>query len=790
MHPERRRQGGTWIDPKQAGAPVRFIDSDSPGDDDPGEGRWLAGLEVHACGDHLLCHGPMGVAIAEGARLIDTIGALVRGETRKADRDALAACNRTRAWVAGGHGLEPARERAWTALRVSPARAAQTLREARRWRAVALGTEERAHAAFAQALERALARLGFERAPDGARDAWPLLWVGRLDDEPLLDAARALAGTQGTRPWAAVHPGWMGWLAAAGAGSAPEHAARACPQCLRQALEAGPWTEVLAAATPMRPMATRPGEALARGAREDAEGCARLIARTLASTQDGHGAALRWWPCDEGQPRGSETIARDGECRACGRPHDTARGRFDGTDAVDVPAVLKALEHGAGPWAGALAGCDDMEGTALFDLEWGFASNTTRSARARNVGQVRGLPGRRHNAGGKGTSVASARAGALAETIEREALSWRFAQAPARIASVAALEREGTAHLAPDALGGWSARQYAERGATRAKGWCYARVPAPLEGPERERPIAWCEGVDLLCETRRTVLAPQSWVYMGAPPDRPEVEGHPDERYLCLADTNGCAAGPTRAEAAARAYCELVERDAFALWWYGRVRLPGLEARGLGDPWLDRAPERFQALGRTLWLLDATIDARLPVVIATSARTRPVKGTGEWDVVCTAGCAPSVRHAARRAVTEQVQLGPSEQWDETSYYAGWESPEFREISRWSPSTQRWLTPRLRRGRGSEAAAGTQEKVRDTALLARAKAVARARGTSMIAFDLTRARTRLPVVRVASPELVHFWHRLGHPRHRTGAREAGWTRAEHREEDLNPTPVVL
>ena len=40
-----------------------------------------------------------------------------------------------------------------------------------------------------------------------------------------------------------------------------------------------------------------------------------------------------------------------------------------------------------------------------------------------------------------------------------------------------------------------------------------------------------------------------------------------------LADSNGCAAGNTREEAIVPGFLELVERDAYAIWWYNRLRV-------------------------------------------------------------------------------------------------------------------------------------------------------------------------------------------------------------------------
>ena len=78
--------------------------------------------------------------------------------------------------------------------------------------------------------------------------------------------------------------------------------------------------------------------------------------------------------------------------------------------------------------------------------------------------------------------------------------------------------------------------------------------------------------------------------------DRPKIEWSPvwslrDQRFKYLptsllyffyrgpgeinADSNGCAAGNTLAEAIVQGFLELVERDSYAIWWYNRLQRTG-----------------------------------------------------------------------------------------------------------------------------------------------------------------------------------------------------------------------
>lgn len=71
--------------------------------------------------------------------------------------------------------------------------------------------------------------------------------------------------------------------------------------------------------------------------------------------------------------------------------------------------------------------------------------------------------------------------------------------------------------------------------------------------------------------------------------------GHPAQRDGgTVADSRGCAAGPTLADAALRGLLELAEYDAVADWRSGACRFQSVEAHGVCDP-LDRLLTRTEA---------------------------------------------------------------------------------------------------------------------------------------------------------------------------------------------------
>ena len=82
------------------------------------------------------------------------------------------------------------------------------------------------------------------------------------------------------------------------------------------------------------------------------------------------------------------------------------------------------------------------------------------------------------------------------------------------------------------------------------------------------------------------------------------------------ADSNGCAAGNTREEAIVQGFLELVERDAYAIWWYNRVRRPAVDLGHFDDSYVRDLQSQLAETGRKLWVLDVTSDLGIPTYVA------------------------------------------------------------------------------------------------------------------------------------------------------------------------------
>jgi ribosomal protein S12 methylthiotransferase accessory factor len=166
-----------------------------------------------------------------------------------------------------------------------------------------------------------------------------------------------------------------------------------------------------------------------------------------------------------------------------------------------------------------------------------------------------------------------------------------------------------------------------------------------------ERPLApdeaapWVEGLDLL--SGGGVLVPEDVV---------RVADVPGCRYWQTSD--GLGTGSNILEASIHGLCEIVERDAMALWSFlGDAEVARREVTPpmLGDA-VAEMTARLVAAGFRLRLFDATSDIRIPTFLAVLIDAeRGRAGLKYVDVASGSGAHPVAARAALRAITEAVQ---------------------------------------------------------------------------------------------------------------------------------------
>jgi ribosomal protein S12 methylthiotransferase accessory factor len=336
------------------------------------------------------------------------------------------------------------------------------------------------------------------------------------------------------------------------------------------------------------------------------------------------------------------------------------------------------------------------------------------------------LPEAGHIAAGRGLTRQQCHASARGEAIEVASCARWGDEAVVR----ASLAEVGAEALPAGTLLGWTARQIAERRSWNARFGTFDRR-APV--PSRTRPADWLVVHNLA--TGKPRLAPTDLVLIGRAARGPR------------ADSNGCAAGPTREQATVSAILELVERDATGRWWYGRRSRPGLRWQALGLP--PRLLKHLRTRLRRTHVVDITSDIAIPVAAAFSCEP---DGS---DVVLGFAARPSLADAAASALTEMLQ-------QEIALAQARVMPgRSRSWSYWRRSVTA-STPPLAAAWRDQASPVRHRLTDGDSLAALIDACTRC-NVDLYGIELTRPVFGVPVVRVLSTTLCHYKPRFARAR---------------------------
>ena len=216
------------------------------------------------------------------------------------------------------------------------------------------------------------------------------------------------------------------------------------------------------------------------------------------------------------------------------------------------------------------------------------------------------------------------------------------------------------------------------------------------------------------------------------------------------ADSNGCAAGNTVAEAIVQGFLELVERDAYAIWWYNRLQRPAVDLAHFEDSYIRDLQAQLGEHGRRLWVLDVTNDFKIPTFVGITHWMQD----GKENIEFGSGAHFDARIALLRTLTELNQflsiglMGGGT--GEKSSLDGDTPLRLQEYPFLSPNGEATAhsasDPKFSR-------LDTQEQV------AACVEVAKQQGLDFMVLDQTRADIEVPVVRVVVPGMRHFYKRF-------------------------------
>ena len=401
----------------------------------------------------------------------------------------------------------------------------------------------------------------------------------------------------------------------------------------------------------------------------------------------------------------------------------------------------------------------DPRGPAFFNVFWS-GPNVVAGGAGRD--RLRSML--RSENGGKGVDPLHAEVGALCEAVER--YSGTFHGDEERVRD--SLRTLGDDAIHPNRCQLFHPRQYRGRAAWNAAHNAFHWVPEPFD----EALVTDWTPVWSLTGGRHRLL-PTAMLYFGVPGAR------------LRADSNGNAAGTSREDAVLQGLFELVERDAVALWWYNRTRMPGMDLDAFGDPWIDQVRTVHAGLGRTVWALNLTADLGIPAVVALSRRT----GGGPEQIMFGFGANLDPRIALRRALTELNQMMPPATGD-----GRWLDSDDPDATAWWRSAtvhdQPYLSPDPSRPASRPEDFAYQPSPDLTADVRTVQARLEGIGLEVLVLDQTRPDIGLPVVKVIVPGLRHFWARYGPGRLYDVPVRLGLLVEPTPYHELNPIPMFL
>ena len=462
-------------------------------------------------------------------------------------------------------------------------------------------------------------------------------------------------------------------------------------------------------------------------------------------------------------------VAARPQCPSCGRkklrdprraPAPIALGAggklvmtSGGYRTVSPRATVARFRKHVSPLTGVVSRLERIE--ADLPMNTNFHATHNFSGPAMTVQELRaGLSG---GSFGKGSTAEQGEASALMEAIERYSgifqgdeikAKRRFTDFPA-----------GEAILPNDVLL-FSDAQTRQRQAMAADASHGHTVPAVFDPSAK---IEWSPVWSLRDE--RFKHLPTSLLYFF----------HPDKAGY-RADSNGCAAGNTIEEAIVQGFLELVERDAYAIWWYNRVQRAEVDLRQFDDSYVRDLQAQLAQTGRRLWVLDVTSDLGVPTFVAVTHWMN----NGQENIEFGSGAHFDPRIAVLRALTELNQFlsiglmgggkGDKSSLDGTTPFRLQDHPYL------APSGN----PTLQAGSGA-----LFSDLDTRAQVSACVDIAKRAGLDFLVLDQTRPDIEVPVVRVIVPGLRHFYRRFAPGRLYDIPVKLGWREQPIAEDELNP-----
>jgi oxazoline/thiazoline synthase len=456
-------------------------------------------------------------------------------------------------------------------------------------------------------------------------------------------------------------------------------------------------------------------------------------------------------------------VAKRPQCPTCGskklhnprraaEPVELAEGNklimtSGGYRTVSSRATVARFRGHVSPLTGVVTRLERIE--ADLPMNTAFYAQHNFSAPANNVDQLRsGLTGGSY---GKGSTAEQAEASALMEAIER--YSGIFQGDEVRITKRFTDFAPGEAML-PNDVQHFSQTQYDTRHVAQPDG--AHPVPDPFDPSEKTE---WSPAWSL--RDKRFQYFPTGLLYFF---------------YRGFhTDSNGCAAGNTREEAIVQGFLELVERDAYAIWWYNRSQRAELDLNQFDDSYVRDMQSQFADAGRKIWVLDITSDLGIPTYVAIMHWMQ----NGQENIEFGSGSHFDRRIALLRSLTELSQFLAIGMMGGGSG----EKPTLDGVTPLKLDNYPFLLPAANPVLPPASGLSVHDNTRDQ--VQACVDIASRAGMDFLVLDQTRPDVEVPVVRVLVPGMRHFYKRFGPGRLYDVPVKLGLLERPLAEEELTP-----
>ncbi len=151
--------------------------------------------------------------------------------------------------------------------------------------------------------------------------------------------------------------------------------------------------------------------------------------------------------------------------------------------------------------------------------------------------------------------------------------------------------------------------------------------------------MSWVEGFSLTYA--KPTLVPATQVHLAYQPPT-------DEQVFEMGPVSGYACGNTVEEALLRAICEVIERDAFMVFWYNYLPVPAFDLTTVQSTALKQTLDRYHSAPVRLFCANITTDIGIPVALAVMVSREP-----GWPAAVVATAADlDAENAVARALQE------------------------------------------------------------------------------------------------------------------------------------------